>query len=701
MSPRKGGESDKVGNRYETAWTVRQLLYIVAEKADAITLEAIGEIGEGSEFTFEKGAEAEAHQVKRQHGAGNTWSIATLTSKGIIENGVQHVGAGRAFYFVSTVPSAALAELAVRARQATDLKVFKSSWLTSKDLVDEFAALAASKAVKTEENAWALLQNLWMQVVDERELVATNAVLAESKLEGAEGSVVCDALGSIALNNLGVRIDRRILLAQLEAKEIRPRTTAARTAAVTALNVCNESWKASIERELLDPVILRPEAQEVYDATLTEKQVVLVTGQAGGGKSGLLRQVSALLDDADIPYLGFRLDRLDQFTTTTELGRQIGLEISPVAALATTAQERECVLIVDQLDAVSLASGRMPQFFDTIAELVREAKAFPSMRVILACRGFDVENDHRILSLVSKKTTTRVDIQGLTEEQVDGALTTMGLSPARFDSHQRSLLKIPFNLVLLSAISHQPGASEFRSTKQLLDAFWTRKLRLCKQRQPAVRFQQTIDAVAKAASERQRLSVPISILDHDDLLHDAGTLESEHILARSDQMVSFFHETFFDYAFARAWVSQPGSLVEFLKAGEQELFRRGQVRQILGHLHEVEPSRFVREVNELLQDESVRYHIKQVVIDILRGLQNPSASEWEMIESIRSTTPALSDRLRLSLRTMPWFELLLSEGMLAELLSSGEQDDQSLAIEVIASAGDGHRPAPRSIPQPS
>ena len=96
------------------------------------------------------------------------------------------------------------------------------------------------------------------------------------------------------------------------------------------------------------------------------------------------------------------------------------------------------------------------------------------------------------------------------------------------------------------------------------------------------------------------LSVPVEILDDGDLIEDANVLVSEHVLARDGDRIAFFHETFFDYAFARQWVSRAESLVDFLLRDEQELFRRAQVRQILQHLYEREPDRFRVEAEAVL-----------------------------------------------------------------------------------------------------
>ena len=72
-------------------------------------------------------------------------------------------------------------------------------------------------------------------------------------------------------------------------------------------------------------------------------------------------------------------------------------------------------------------------------------------------------------------------------------------------------------------------------------------------------------------SQRQQLTARISVLDADELATDAEVLASEHVLVQDGRRYAFFHESFFDYAFARLWLDLDQSLVEFLLADEQEL----------------------------------------------------------------------------------------------------------------------------------
>ena len=143
----------------------------------------------------------------------------------------------------------------------------------------------------------------------------------------------------------------------------------------------------------------------------SDTPVTMVVGAAGAGKSGVLWQsVQELEAEEHWPILAFRLDRLESMASTSDLGDQLGLGVSPVTALAAVAAGGPCLLVVDQLDAVSFASGRLPSGFNTVVDLIREAAAFPQMRVLLACRAFDVDNDHRIRRLVADNEVGRLDV---------------------------------------------------------------------------------------------------------------------------------------------------------------------------------------------------------------------------------------------------------------------------------------------------
>lgn len=685
VSPRPGGEADKLGNKYELAWAIRHALYCILDEERSITLEDIDpDLANGSEFTFVTSTgTVTVHQLKRQHGNSNYWRIGALADRKIFEAASKHVASGREYHFGSHIPCGPLKALCERARKSADLTEFTQRWLTD-ELREAFDELSAAKIFGSPAQAWVALRGMWFEIHDEDDVVHFNSVLAELCLDGTTGHLAALAIGDILLDNLGPTLTRRELLEALAMHGIRPRAASARQSSHEEIAAVTASWRGTITRELLDPPIERAEGAELVDV-LGDIRVALVVGSAGGGKSSVLEQAVGALERNGAEVLAFRLDRLDAFASTVELGRQLGLTSSPTAALALAANDRDAYLVIDQLDAVSLASGRMSERYDVIADSISEALSIAGMHVVLACRQFDVENDHRIRQLDARPDVHTLKVEDLPDEAVTEAVSNMGLDAASLTASQRTLPRTPLHLVLLSGIATQPDALAFYSKGSLFEAFWERKRQTARQRRSTVRFNEVLSRVANAASDRQTLSVPIELFDADDLIEDALVLISEQVLARDGDRVAFFHEAFFDYAFARQWVTRSESLVEFLGRHEQELFRRAQVRQILQLLHEREPERFRSEVEAVLSSPDIRFHIKETVIAVLANVPAPTGEDAALVLRVAGSKPSFEGRLWQQLRRPEWFRRLHEQGVIARWMDGDDQDLKERAVAFMAS----------------
>ncbi|MEV7021388.1 hypothetical protein [Kitasatospora sp. NPDC093558] len=688
MAPRPGGETDKFGNRFEGAWTIRHALYVLLGMGTSLTLEPVGPLGEGAEFAYRRDGVTEAHQVKRQNRNANSWNVASLRDKGIWTHLRSHAEAGREFHFVSLVPARGIDELADRARRADDFGVFEGEWLTD-ELQGHFAALAAPDVYGSPETAWRMLRGLRVGWHNEQDVGNVNAALAGQVLAGASGRLAALGLGDLLLDNLGTTLDASAITARLAAYGLRRIGRADGDAVRDAVGRATGSWAASVERGLLRPAIPREEAGRLLErVTAGRERLTLLTGAAGGGKSSVLYEAYAALAARAVPVLAFRLDRLEPFASTDELGRRVGLAGSPVSALGAVADGRPCVLIVDQLDAVSLASGRIPDTFDAVADLVGEAAAHPAMHVVLVCRAFDAQADPRIRRLTEAEHCTRITVGPLSDAEVDVAIGELGLDAVQSAPSQRVLLRSPLNLVLLAQLVGLGEATSlsFRTTRQLFDAFWDAKRLACVRRQPSVRFHEVVSAVVAAMSAGQRLSVPHSVLDGDDLVAGGDVLVSEQVLVRDGRQLAFFHESFFDYAFARGWLGREEDLVSFLTGGEQELFRRGQVRQVLDHLRDLDPERFAQEVEALLTGPGIRYHVKDVTLALLRGLESPTAAEWDVIGRVLDTRPPLRAHLVTAVSNAEWFRCADEAGTIENWLSGADAEERDWALRVMVGA---------------
>lgn len=680
MSPRTGGEADKIGNRYEGSWTVARLLDVLLGNIDWVRIEPLGDLGKGAEFVLKRAdGPIEAHQVKRQTANANEWNLGKLARLKVWESARRHVEADRDYHFVSTVPYRPLQELADRTRDSNDWSSFIEGGLPD-DLDTLLLDLAIEWKVKA-DNAYRILRRIYIRLIDESELTHSNKVLAELALEGGPGAQARASLGEVIDNNIDTKLTADAILSALKPYKLNRRLTVNARGLADMVDAESLAWTQRTAMQLIQPVIPRTEADRLRSNVSSQKHLHFLVGSAGGGKTAILQQtVSGLLAD-DVPTLVLRLDRYGTLLSTTDLGKKLGFDISPVAALAASAGGDKAVLVVDQLDAVSLVSGRLTENFDVVADLVAEARAFPHMHVVLGCRQFDVDNDDRIRGLKNHVDATVLAVDVLSEDQVDAAVESFGLSAATLNQQQRQILRLPLHLTLLAALADEPDALAFVDNQKLFDAYWQHKQRVVAHRRQSTRFSDVAWKLATTISDRQTLSVPASIFDDDDLASDAAVLISEQLLVRDGPKIAFFHEALFDYAFARYWSNRNQSLVEFLTSGEQELFRRGQVRQIVSHLRATDPDRFIDETRDLLTSRKIRFHIKDAAISVLSQLTSPSTTEADMILEVSDDQAELRPRLWSRLRASSWFERFDSDGHIERWLKgAAEQQERALAL---------------------
>ncbi|MEQ1829077.1 MAG: hypothetical protein ABL921_24150 [Pirellula sp.] len=448
----------------------------------------------------------------------------------------------------------------------------------------------------------------------------------------------------------------------------------------------NERFLSVSKVELInDKLMPRSESQQILDALdSADTRGVLLVAEAGFGKSCILVNLMELLKNRDVLCLAFKLDSINECTSADQLGKAIDLPDSPVKVLAAVSPGRPCVLIVDQLDAISTVSGRKTNMWIAFDELRRQAESYPGMKLVVACRGFDLQQDHRLRKLDGEGSKfERINVTRLGESDLRSALDLAELSHFFPTPQQIEILRLPFHLVLF--LQGYPERA-FSRIGDLYDNYWERKQDVVRERlgrEPA--WNEVIDGLTKTMSERQSLTAPKDIVD--SWRSDAREMASQHLLIDNGASYQFFHESFFDYAFARRFCQLGQSLLGFLtQPGEQQhLFRRAQVRQILGYRRENRPAEYLRDLCEVLASKEVRFHIRRMIASELRRIPNPREDEWKIIEPYvleSELSGAVSNALRGSIG---WFDLLSQHGVLAKWLASNETKLNNAAIWLLQS----------------
>ena len=647
-------------------------------EAESISLEPVGDDGQGVEFTVTGPAAIEYHQVKRQRTGRGYWSLKELQTEGVLGHFYRKLDVQAAeTVFVSTHAAHPLDELTYRARAASSWEEFESWYLASDEWSKNFNDLHQRWGSLNGEESYERLKRVRAVTISERELGELAHAKLGMLLDGDPANAT-DVLAQFALNQIHQTLTAEDIWQHLRQRGFHRQAWADDDQVANAIAELNRTYRAGIQSQGIGGnSIPRHETRQLVGYFFNDgnaRKAALVTGTAGVGKTSVISQV---LDDAaieELPMLALRVDRLEPADRPEAVGKNMGLPASPVRTLAAVAQGQGCLLVIDQLDAVSMASGRNPQFFDCIGAMLEEARQHPNMRVLSACRKFDVDNDIRLRDLVGEDGIAQeFRVESFDVETVRSLLTRLGFDPDQFSAKQIDLLALPLHMHLLSEVAKggSVDTSVLQTTKDLYDAFWRYKRQALQSRGvPPGQMREVVDLVVNQMTDLELLFVPESLLDdHADIME---VLASENIFVRDGSRISFFHESFLDYAFARRMETSGDDLATHILSREQSLFVRAQVRQVLLHRRDGAPGGALRDIDAILNGGGVRVHLKAIVISLIGDLDDPTEEEWYILEP--SLASDLSDHvLRSIYGSSHWFNLLDTIGVLDRWLNANDE----------------------------
>ncbi|MCY3770947.1 MAG: hypothetical protein OXG98_02845 [Gemmatimonadetes bacterium] len=701
--PLPGGPADKFGNRYETWWTINQLIRVIKGEAESIRIEDPS--FPAAEFVLSIENRHEFHQAKRSHPRGK-WSLSALENENLLQAIFRYLSqdSNARFVFVSGSDVPELRELIERANRAKNLEEFESRFLDTKNHREAFDKLKNSWYNAETAVVYNILQCIEVRTTDERGI--EDQVRQSLSLHFlSDHTEVCNALRAIVQDSMHATLDREHLVSNLESRGFRLRRLVNPSNAPILVTEVTNRYTEDIRRQLINKSSIARSESETLLVTLTNAETSIdrvITGNAGSGKSACILECVDGLRRRHSTVLAFRLDRIEAISSTKELGEGLGLEESPVLVLKAAAEvdSRDAVLIIDQLDAVSTASGRSTAFFNVVEDLLEEAQGCRDtvkFHIVLVCRKFDWENDPRLRRLLVDKDD-EIPIADFSSEQVGTVLQTSGFKTEWFNANQLKLLGLPQNLaVFLESNPDSKTRPRFTTNKELYDSYWEVKRRSVNERagfpdnDP---WHEITQELCDEMSASQQLSVMKEKLDRFPEQY-VKSMASEGVLSNAVGRYAFSHESFFDYCFARVFVTQNDSLIDFLKASEQHLFRRAQVRQVLEYLRDVDRDRYCRELQALLTDGRIRVHLKEVAVSRAVFLPDPCEGEWNVLvpwieselESIQNgdtnagkLASLVWDRF---FNSESWFPMADGRGLISKWLESGNDYLVDMAVSYV------------------
>jgi hypothetical protein len=419
--------------------------------------------------------------------------------------------------------------------------------------------------------------------------------------------------------------------------------------------------------------IARGETQrliEWIEATSDEKKAACLIGTMGIGKTVITHDLCKELQNKSIPVLGIKTDHYAHIKNRQDLYKELGLKDEILNLVATVAESKgKCVVIFDQMDALSdsLSKDRTP--LNIFVSLVSSLVLIPNVKVIISCRKFDLDHDPTLSEI---EFEPKVEVVSLSIDQVKEVINNLGIPVNVFTNKQIKLFQTPLHLQLLSEV-YEPTMpiDSIQTLQDLFDKLWDKFISKGSNEDNKNKFD-SIYKLVDWMDTNKELTVPLSILDKH--LSNARTeLQSSGILMPIKRnQIGFFHQSFFDYCYARKFAYENKPLTEKILKEHQGLFIRSQIKQVLSYLRGAEPSRYIHELKALLESSEVRYHIKDLIMSLLGNQPEPIEVETDYVRQLFQKDHLLRDHFLKVVDSSEWFDVL-NEDYIKPLIMDDEK----------------------------
>ena len=419
------------------------------------------------------------------------------------------------------------------------------------------------------------------------------------------------------------------------------------------------------------PPLERREVRQIIDwiqppVPDTQPPVLMVTGKAGAGKSVILRNVLEVLREERIPVLGLKADEQHDIQA---LELPEGVKATLIALIR---HYGKAVVLFDQIDALSLSSSSNRQALNAYLHLIRQLSLIHNLRIVISCRTYDLKTDPFLQTL---NTTHIIEVDDLQKEEIVSVLSGLGMIQGTIPAALLDLLKVPLHLKVFADIYHEnTDFSTLKTLQDLYKALWERRILSIT---PNDHILDAIETITNRMDAAKSLNVPFDLLDRNDAAR--RHLLSYSILIEQGNQLQFFHQTFFDYCYARTFLSRHDSLIEAILP-QQGLFVRSQVKQILNYLRGSFPQMYLKELQAFLTHKKLQFHLRLLVINQLGFVEDPTDEEWRIVKPLLDSDPEFTLHFLEALNSEQWLKYVIDYGYIHEFLSSSDDRLFNLAI---------------------
>lgn len=383
--------------------------------------------------------------------------------------------------------------------------------------------------------------------------------------------------------------------------------------------------------------------------------ICVLTGNAGVGKSVLIKQLSNKLRNDGIRLFAIKAD-MQIITSEDALN-----SVYEVLNFITADKKERVVLLIDQIDALSqsLSSDRaqINAYFSLLNKF--STSLYSNLRIVVSCRQFDLDYDP-ILNNLKDKTNIKLD--KLKVEDVKNVLLKLVGEDniEKISDHTIQLLQTAQYLDTYCRIYKiSQIVSDFPSQIKLYEELWNLKVL-----HPTLAtvlssdLEMLLFKIAKKIHVEQSLSIKWKPSGAD--IKCVDYLLTEGLITSENSQIRFFHQSFYDFVFSKNFIQENTSLYSFVLDNHQGFFVRSSIKQALDYLRDNDSENYINQIHLLLEDNHIRFHIKLLVLQFL-AFQKPVRGEVALMLKLLEADRELFNIFLKQNLTVEWFDNIIGK----------------------------------------
>jgi hypothetical protein len=302
----------------------------------------------------------------------------------------------------------------------------------------------------------------------------------------------------------------------------------------------------------------RVETKDLFNWVLLDlekehKNIAVLEANAGLGKSVVLKDLLVELKKADIPVLAIKADKYyakDRLSLEKKLFQYPDIPIEEVI-LAVLREHQKVVILIDQIDALSQTLSSSRDYLITYNRLIDSLSRYPEVKIVLSIRTFDLNYDSELRHYQSAKIK-KIRLNPLKKEEAKSILKKYSVD--NVSEKLLELLCVPNHLNVFCRLNNKSKSTldSLKSLNDLNTALWNEFMN--KSLKEGISIKKVLYSIAYKMYEVQQITITNQF--KEEYPKEFNFLESNYILTEDAKGIQFFHQTFYDFVFAKQIVKK-------------------------------------------------------------------------------------------------------------------------------------------------